>query len=769
MNEDFTIPQQLQNELFRFVKLKDKIPFENSWQTNGYAFDDPQLLQHLKSEQNIGVIGGYGNLRIQDIDDKKLADELIEKFDTFTIRTGSGGCHFYFISDLDTNFVLKNDMGEFRGKNYQVVAPNMKHPNGNFYRIACDVPIKNIDQEELLEILKPHLRDKELQTFFGEQNKLPIIISNETDESRSAKEYKKVISLIRNGKTKEEVFSEMMLYSKWSGGHDAYRELTYDKALAFMESIQKYDDIINVEDFLIIEYNKRTGEELGRKVDIDKVAIYIEDNFQIRTIYGVKEETIEVYQDGIWLIKGKGIIKAEIERLLGVHAKISVVQEILEKIKRRTVVEREDTEVISDYKRAVRNGVLDLEDVDNIKLLPHSREYNFRTKWDIDYNPDAKYEKFMDLVNNALSIDDIKKFQEWNGLHLARRYFKKKFAIYHGAKDTSKSVFMNHLTHVLNNNVSGLTLQDIARGKPFDLLVLKDKDANICDDLSSSDMKAIGGVKKSVGDGFIDGEMKFGDKIRFPNTAKQTYACNKIPNSDEDIDDMAYYGRIILFAFDNVIPENEQDENLLKKITTEQEKSGWLNWAIEGYINLVKNGVFTNDFSPENTKYLMIKNGNSLAEFCSEVLQEDAGNRIEKEELYQNYCKWCLEHKPKLSPDSKEKIGRNLIRFAPYLQNTHSGVTKQWLNGSFRTTWTTFQNNMSSFRDSNNTLNNASLNNIYGFSKSSPNSPKAEIQDNIEYANNPRCPKCNGQTKSGKTMGGDRFHCLNYAYCGGII
>ncbi len=483
----------------------------------------------------------------------------------------------------------------------------------------------------------------------------------------------------------------------------------------YKEEVEPVEDLEDISNFLTIVYNEKTGEEKSRSVNIDVVAEYIENKFDVRTIYGLKEETIEVYDGGIWTVKGKGVIKAEIERLLETYSKNNVVLEILEKIKRRTEISREETEKIPNHKRALRNGVLDFEDVENIKLLPHNKKYNFRTKWDIDYKPEAKCDKYKELVEKVLDEDEILKFQEWNALHIARKYVKKKFAIYHGPKDTSKTVMMNHLTIVLNGNVSGLTLQDIARGKPFDLLVLKDKDANICDDLSSSDMKAIGGVKKSVGDGYIDGEMKFGDKIRFPNTAKQTYACNKIPNPGEDIDDEAYYGRIILFAFENVVNEDDQDPELTEKITTEGEKSGWLNWAIEGYKRLMKNNKFTRDLSPEETKYFMIKNGNSLAEFSTDVLEEQPKEKISKDDLYKIYCKWCSEHKPKLSPETKEKIGRNLTKFLPLVQASSNGKERYWLNVKINDTYDTLQNTISNIRKESISDNE---NSIYGFSDS---------------------------------------------------
>ncbi len=459
--------------------------------------------------------------------------------------------------------------------------------------------------------------------------------------------------------------------------------------------IEKLKEKPFIEELLNFKTNKRNGESEFVSVNIDKVAEYIENKFDVRTIFGIKEETIEVYNEGVWTIKGRGIIKAEVERLLGSWAKNNIVNEILEKIKRRSVKEREEADIIPDYKRCVENGVLDLEDAEAIHFLPHSKEYNFRNKFPIKYNPEATCPKIMEFIKQTFYEEDIPMIQEWLGFLLVRRYSFKKAIIFHGAKNTGKTVFLNLITVFVGGNVSGLSLQDISRGKPFDLLALKDKDANICDDLSSADMKAVGGFKMAVGDGWISGEMKFGDKCRFRNTAKDINACNKIPSSGDDIDDDAYYDRILLIPVDNVVPVENRRKELINELTTSEELSGLLNWAIEGYKRLVKQNRFTGEKSPEETKFLMLQNGKSLAKFAVEVLVQADGKKIDKETMYQIYCKWCMNHKPQLSPDSKDKIGKNLIPVAPYIQSSSNGKVRYWLNTKINDNYYTFQNNMS--------------------------------------------------------------------------
>src|SRR3989338_2356479 len=251
-----SVPKQLQNPKFRFVllggwntwkhniskaviivELKDylehkknkdwkplgKSPFEKEWQTkNNYKFDDVKL---INNQHNFGVIGGYGGLIILDIDDKELAEKLLKQLNTFAVRTGSGGVHFYFISDYKKNHVLINKQGELRANKYQVVSAPCKHPSGNYYEIIKDIPIAEISSKDLLELIKPYLREE-----------APITKATKSkgkDTSRSGLEYRRILALLREGKNREEIYKIMEAYSKWASSPEQYKKITFESAEAF--------------------------------------------------------------------------------------------------------------------------------------------------------------------------------------------------------------------------------------------------------------------------------------------------------------------------------------------------------------------------------------------------------------------------------------------------------------------------------------------------------------------------------------------------------
>jgi len=173
------IPKQLQNKNFRFLRLKKKsksplsgMKWLNPTEANNLSFKSKELLEH---NGNYGVIAGYGNLRILDIDDKKLAKKLIKKINTFTVQTCGGAYHFYFKCDYNKNKVLKDSIGEYRANNYYVVGPgsyaiDKKKNHEGEYKIVKDIEIKKISIKELFDLLNTLLKKQD--EIYDEQIKV---------------------------------------------------------------------------------------------------------------------------------------------------------------------------------------------------------------------------------------------------------------------------------------------------------------------------------------------------------------------------------------------------------------------------------------------------------------------------------------------------------------------------------------------------------------------------------------------------------------------
>jgi hypothetical protein len=122
------------------------------------------------SNQNYGVVAGVGGLIIFDADGLFRLTELgvMEELpDTFSVRTGGGGLHLYYTSDLDEKIVMYDrtlleagkpqHLGEVQARGFQAVGPGSIHPNGNRYEVVKDLPIANISSKDLHCILSRYV------------------------------------------------------------------------------------------------------------------------------------------------------------------------------------------------------------------------------------------------------------------------------------------------------------------------------------------------------------------------------------------------------------------------------------------------------------------------------------------------------------------------------------------------------------------------------------------------------------------------------------
>ena len=188
------IPEQLRRSSFRFVRIDicSKKPFERGWNVPGsntnYSIDDPKFLSWIGSNQNYGVVAGVGGLIVFDADGLMRLTEIglmAELPDTFTVRTGGGGLHLYYLSDLDQKIimydrVLKEEdkplhLGEVQSRGFQAVCPGSIHPNGKAYTIERDLPIASLDSVTLKSILSKYV-DYGFDEAIPEKKRLKVII-----------------------------------------------------------------------------------------------------------------------------------------------------------------------------------------------------------------------------------------------------------------------------------------------------------------------------------------------------------------------------------------------------------------------------------------------------------------------------------------------------------------------------------------------------------------------------------------------------------------
>jgi len=197
------IPQQLKNQ--KFIKTKEKIPIEQDWQnTKNYEETSTELQEHINKHQSYGVLCGYNNLLVVDLDKEEVQQELlkISPFNkTFTVKTaGSGLYHFYFYTDkqpksfkcLNNN---KETVFDVQGIGKQVIGAGTLMSNGRRYETVNNAPILHVEYEWIKKVLEPYNTTTEQKNTATPQNHQKDPIIKEIKRRMSIKNYLSIIGI----------------------------------------------------------------------------------------------------------------------------------------------------------------------------------------------------------------------------------------------------------------------------------------------------------------------------------------------------------------------------------------------------------------------------------------------------------------------------------------------------------------------------------------------------------------------------------------------
>jgi putative DNA primase/helicase len=405
---------------FRFIPLKPRAKFPTIEDWVHKASDDYNTLQiwHMKNpDANWGLATGQASgVFVVDIDPKSGGDEtwnsLIEKHGepaTVTVKTGSGGTHYYFqypVNMVIGNYVSKLGKGiDIRGEGGQVVVPPSIHPNGT--------PYEWINSPETTEIASaPKWILDGLKTTSQEEY---TPLGGELEKgSRNSSIYHQSLLLARSGATAELIFPAMRSWCNSTGNDDIPDQEIQDTIQSAIKKSKedmdkKAKSLFGKTDDdnarrLLEEWKKDVVYVTGMgwfiwngkqwKNDLDDAGIL---GCAIQTMRNLKDEALEE-------AKTQALFKEAMVKLswansslnIGkLHAMIEIASKSYEIRKEPDDMDGELTKWLVNFK----NGTLDLR---TGELHPHDKA-NYITKLiPYNYNPDAKCPFWEETLHLAL-------------------------------------------------------------------------------------------------------------------------------------------------------------------------------------------------------------------------------------------------------------------------------------------------------------------------------------------------------------------------------
>jgi putative DNA primase/helicase len=694
------IPNQLKQRGIRFVLLEKsgKRPFQKEWQNKTIEFDNIELQEHLISNGNYGVLGGgEKQLIIIDFDDEKVQNEVCKKLPrTFTVKTGSGKLHKYFFSDGTNSFKIfdeeMNTLADVQGEGKQVVGAESIHPNGNRYSVIDDSEIsfisyseiqallipydkkpkkekreyekpKGILTDDFLDRLKSYINVNEVLNSFGvDTSKNPtecpfhsskggkcLGFNNETAHCFHCDGSWNIFSLVKEIKKCD--FKEALSYlANLSGLQDDFEK----SKRQYLESLRDTEEAKQKEirhEFIELI----SGKEKKWAKATELLVNYIKERSYLYTTKEDINSETWIYKNGIYIPQGKSEIKIMLRNLLREWFSHYIFNLVIAKIEADTFIEPQNF-FGYNYKDEVpvENGILNIF---TRELKPFTPEKIFFHKMPIQYNSIADCPQIDKFLSDVLaSEDDRNVIYEIGGFCLMNDYTYEKAFMFLGGGRNGKDKTLELIKRTIGvENCASVPLSSLEMDS-FIISELFQKKVNLAGEISNQDLKDSMAFKALTGRSLISAKRKFLHDIIFVNHAKFVFACNELPMVYDTT--RAFWDRWVLLEFPyTFIHKSEydtiqdktlfkiRDENIIDKITTEEELSGLLNKFLDGLTRLTFNKEFSLTIGTKEIKELWIRKANSFMAFCMDLIEEDSERRISKKELRKRYAQYCKKHK----------------------------------------------------------------------------------------------------------------------------
>ena len=321
----------------------------------------------------------------------------------------------------------------------------------------------------------------------------------------------------------------------------------------------------------------------------------------------------------------------------------------------------------------VRNGLIDISKFP-VTLIPHSPKYYYVSTLPYNYDPETKCPIFEKYLKEVLPNEmDRLRLQEHMGYLL---YGKNPFEIavlLTGPEDSGKSTFMRIIELVLGkDNIVHIPLQELTTDR-FAAARLVGKFACLFADLPSISIRTSGMIKALISGDGISVQDKFKIRHEADLRAKFWFSANTIPFTYDT--ENPFFKRWDIFTFPNQFPlgSPQRDNFLIDKI--KEERSGILNWMLEGLERLLMNKKFIEIKSIEERREIWLLGSSSLYKYVKTCVEVNKDLFVTKMDFYEFYVEWCAKNN--LPILSTKTVGSQLPRLIPSVRTFYPKIGKK--------------------------------------------------------------------------------------------
>jgi putative DNA primase/helicase len=367
----------------------------------------------------------------------------------------------------------------------------------------------------------------------------------------------------------------------------------------------------------------------------------------IRLTNGQGSQLMSYNSDKGLYIPDDSLIMLEAQRQYGKGTKKQHVLEIMDAVRRNSPFINPFS--INNPREGIiifRNGVLSIGDLVHCADLSKVALKGFSPNWlytigiPHNFRPDGTCPNFDSFVGQILPPEAHQSLKQLLGYLLIPSAKYRKFFVFVGSGANGKSTLIEVIVEILgHDNVSHESLHNLASNR-FAVAEVYGKLANIYADLDSGDIGSSGLLKLIVSGDPLQYERKFKDPFKAPMTARLLFSANKIPIIKEE--SKAIQDRLIILEFPYRFEEDQQDKELLNRLTTEEEIEGIIaQWALPGLQSLLTNHKFDIPVRSQELLKHYRKQSDPFSDFADQHIEVASEAYVSKAETYKTYQQWC--------------------------------------------------------------------------------------------------------------------------------
>lgn len=353
------------------------------------------------------------------------------------------------------------------------------------------------------------------------------------------------------------------------------------------------------------------------------------------------DKELFVYDNGVYH-NGINDIKIQIRELLGNYSTGHYVNESIEAIRMKCLLERE----LFNKENGDINLTNGIFNYNTQKFRPHSIEDLFTSSFNIEYDPDATCPNIMKFLEwaqpeekNRFTVIEEIAYMFVNGYPIQRLFF------WQGPGGNGKGTVMNEIITPMfgESNISYASLQDLEMDKNYSQSELYGKKVNMSGDIPSNATSFDFINKITGGDGVLVRRIFKGGFTLF-NTAKVLFSMNAIPGitnfSEGPLRRLISTPWYSTKGVDGEIFSKE----FMYTLSSPEELSGFFNMLMELIPPLLERGDFKYAPTPEQShKDLENLKGTDIQGFIQSKCESIPDENMPVNALYNLYKQWSKD------------------------------------------------------------------------------------------------------------------------------